>query len=72
MQSIAHSLPQKGDTAVDVIWPFQILARKLEVFGDKKLALLHHDELSGSNKLSKLFTLSLGSFGKGEFTQIKS
>ena len=62
MQSIAHSLPQKGDTAVDVIWPFEILARELEVFGDKKLALLHHNELSGSNKLSKNLNLSFGKY----------
>ena len=33
-------LPEKGNTAVDVIWPFEILGRELEVFRDKKVALL--------------------------------
>ena len=35
-----NSLPEKGNTAVDVIWPFEILGRELEVFRDKKVALL--------------------------------
>ena len=31
-EPVLRSLPQKGDTAVDVICPFEILARELEVF----------------------------------------
>ena len=48
-------LPEKGNTAVDVIWPFEILGRELEVFRDKKVALLCRPS-SGNTKFWMLCT----------------